>query len=60
MDLSKFLFTKGHDLSNHDIAIDHTACIVCDAGEEQIPRRCERSGNITRDWPRPDRQANDR
>ncbi len=30
MDLSKFLFTKGHDLSNHDIAIDHTACIVCD------------------------------
>ncbi|MEI6231852.1 MAG: cyclic nucleotide-binding domain-containing protein [Planctomycetota bacterium] len=29
-DLSKFLFAKGHDLSNVDIAIDHSACIVCD------------------------------
>jgi CRP-like cAMP-binding protein/Fe-S-cluster-containing dehydrogenase component len=29
-DLSPFRFTKGQDLSNPSIAIDHSACIVCD------------------------------
>ena len=30
LDLSPARFTKGHDTSNPSIAIDHSACIVCD------------------------------
>ena len=30
MDLSSFIVAKGPDISNPDIAIDHSACVLCD------------------------------